>query len=177
VLVVSTALAALGPGRVVELYARRMQIEESFRDLKDLRFGVGLDTSLTRKPARLAVLLLVRALASLIAWARGQAAIHTRGDRRRRWPDRSASGTGPSRAGGRQRDRRLQETRIWRCRAQRRLRRGSGQPHLAGDRGHERAVVRGGAWTAFFDCQRLKPDVGHLASRHNAASVHTGEKC
>lgn len=75
VLVVSQSLAHLGSGKITQLYGQRMQIEQSFRDLKGLRYGSGLNASLTRKPERLAVLLLLHALASMVAWLRGQAAI------------------------------------------------------------------------------------------------------
>ncbi len=34
--------------RVVNLYAKRMQIEEAFRDLKSHRFGMGFEDSRTR---------------------------------------------------------------------------------------------------------------------------------
>jgi hypothetical protein len=66
-LAVSPALA-LAPAQVVAIYARRMQIEQSFRDLKSHRYGVGFEDSLTRTCDRLAVLLLILALASFVAW-------------------------------------------------------------------------------------------------------------
>ncbi len=56
------------PVQIMQLYAKRMQIEESFRDLKSHRFGVGFEDSLTRSDARLSVLLLLNALASFAAW-------------------------------------------------------------------------------------------------------------
>jgi len=34
--------------KVVKLYSARMQIEESFRDIKSYRFGAGLELNLTR---------------------------------------------------------------------------------------------------------------------------------
>jgi predicted small integral membrane protein len=49
-----------------------MQIEEAFRDLKDARFGVGLSLSHTTQAERLAVLLLIAALAQLALWLGGQ---------------------------------------------------------------------------------------------------------
>jgi hypothetical protein len=55
--------------QIVALYARRMQIEQSFRDLKSHRFGMAFEDSLTRKSERLSVLLLILALASFAAWA------------------------------------------------------------------------------------------------------------
>lgn len=71
VLVVSTALAHLEAEAIVAHYARRMQIEESFRDIKSARFGTGLRHCLTRKAARMEVLILLHALASVVAWLRG----------------------------------------------------------------------------------------------------------
>jgi hypothetical protein len=44
--------------QLVTLYARRMQIELSFRDLKSYRYGQRLEDSLTRKAERIEVLLL-----------------------------------------------------------------------------------------------------------------------
>jgi transposase len=62
------------PAQVVATYARRMQIEQSFRDLKSHRYGVGFEDSLTRKQDRLAALLLILALASFLAWITARAA-------------------------------------------------------------------------------------------------------
>ena len=58
----------LTPSQIAAIYARRMQIEQSFRDLKSHRYGVGFEDSLTRTGARLATLLLILALASFVAW-------------------------------------------------------------------------------------------------------------
>lgn len=58
----------LTPSQIAAIYARRMQIEQSFRDLKSHRYGVGFEDSLTRTGARLAALLLILALASFVAW-------------------------------------------------------------------------------------------------------------
>jgi Transposase DDE domain len=46
--------------QMVRIYARRMQIELSFRDLKSHRYGQGFEDSLTRKGERIEVLLLLR---------------------------------------------------------------------------------------------------------------------
>ena len=78
VLIVSTTLSHLNAQDIVRHYARRMQIEESFRDLKDPRHGAGLRHSLTRSPGRLEGLILLHALASLVAWLRGAMAQRTR---------------------------------------------------------------------------------------------------
>lgn len=60
--------------QVVAGYSKRMQIEEAFRDLKSHRYGSGFEDSLTRKPKRLAVLLLLQSLAAFAAWVMGHAA-------------------------------------------------------------------------------------------------------
>lgn len=52
-------------------YRKRMQIELSFRDLKSERYGCAFRHSLTRKAPRIAVLLLLHALASFLAWLQG----------------------------------------------------------------------------------------------------------
>ncbi len=54
--------------QIVKLYRRRMQIEESFRDLKSERFGVGFEHSLTRDPVRIEILLLIHGLATFVAY-------------------------------------------------------------------------------------------------------------
>lgn len=82
VLVVSPALAHLSARQVVDLYRRRMQIEEGFRDLKSPRHGAALRHSMTRVSARMEVLILLHALASVAAWLRGQVACRDREDRR-----------------------------------------------------------------------------------------------
>ena len=59
------------PMHIVQVYKKRMQIELSFRDLKSARYGCAFRHSLTRKRLRVAVLLLLQAMASLIAWLQG----------------------------------------------------------------------------------------------------------
>lgn len=66
-IVAAPALDALNARQLVALYARRMQIELSFRDLKSHRYGQGFEDSLTRSGKRLDVLLLVHALAMFAA--------------------------------------------------------------------------------------------------------------
>lgn len=66
----------LAPSQVVAIYARRMQIEQSFRDLKSHRHGVGFEDSLTRTRERLAALLLILALATFVAWIIARTARH-----------------------------------------------------------------------------------------------------
>lgn len=60
--------------RVVAIYKKRMQIEESFRDLKSSRYGFGFEHSYSRHIARIETLLLIAMLASTIAWLVGLAA-------------------------------------------------------------------------------------------------------
>jgi hypothetical protein len=59
--------------KVVEAYTLRMQIEESFRDLKSTRFGLSLEMHLTYREDRLQVMLLIAALALMVAWLMGKA--------------------------------------------------------------------------------------------------------
>ena len=59
--------------RVVACYVQRMQIEESFRDMKSTRFGLSLELHLTWQVERLQVLLLIANMALLVAWLLGKA--------------------------------------------------------------------------------------------------------
>ena len=59
---------------LVELYAQRMQIEETFRDLKSHRFGYAMDYTRSRDPQRLQILRLIGALAMYIQALVGLAA-------------------------------------------------------------------------------------------------------
>ncbi len=45
-----------------------MQIELGFRDLKSHRYGMGFEDSLSLAPERLAILLLIHAMAAFAAW-------------------------------------------------------------------------------------------------------------
>lgn len=67
-LAVSQSLGALPAAVIVSLYAKRMQIEQSFRDLKSHRYGCGFEDTLSRSAERLEMLLLIHMLASLVAW-------------------------------------------------------------------------------------------------------------
>lgn len=73
-LAVSCSLDEWSAASVVALYARRMQIEQSFRDLKSHRYGCAFDDTLTRSAERLQMLLLIYMLAALAAWLVGLAA-------------------------------------------------------------------------------------------------------
>ena len=58
----------LSPKRVIQLYGKRMQIEEGFRDLKSDKFGFGFTLSRSCNIDRLNILLLISALATLCLW-------------------------------------------------------------------------------------------------------------
>ena len=60
--------------RIKRIYAQRMRIEETIRDLKSHRFGFALRYARTRCPERIEALLLVAALASFVLWLLGLAA-------------------------------------------------------------------------------------------------------
>lgn len=65
-LAVSPGLKQLSAHAVVNVYARRMQIEEEFRDLKSEHFGLGFSANCSRHGKRLGVLLLVACLTSFL---------------------------------------------------------------------------------------------------------------
>lgn len=58
----------LPPRQIIAFYRTRMQIEESFRDLKSERFGSGFELSQSRTRERIEVLLLLHALAAFLAY-------------------------------------------------------------------------------------------------------------
>lgn len=72
-LVASPELSDLSARQLVALYSRRMQIEQSFRDLKSHRYGQGFEDSLTHKGQRIEILLLINALAAFASWLVGLA--------------------------------------------------------------------------------------------------------
>lgn len=72
-LAVSPKLDHLSAQAVVAVYAQRMQIEESFRDLKSERFGLGFSANRSTQKNRLGVLLLVACLASFVLRLIGEA--------------------------------------------------------------------------------------------------------
>lgn len=61
--------------KVVQFYRLRMQIEESFRDVKSHRFGLSLAYQRTSCVARLQVLLLIAVLALMVLWLLGLATV------------------------------------------------------------------------------------------------------
>lgn len=72
-LLVASPGLGLSARQIVRLYARRMQIELSFRDLKSHRYGNAFEDSLTRSGTRIGILLLVHALANFASWLAGMA--------------------------------------------------------------------------------------------------------
>jgi hypothetical protein len=70
------------PKRVVRIYATRMQIELTFRDLKSHRFGWGFEDARCRSMSRIAIQILLATLASLVTMLVGiaaeEAGIHRR---------------------------------------------------------------------------------------------------
>lgn len=67
----------LASRRIKRLYSQRMQIEETFRDIKNHRWGLSLRYARSRDGKRLEVLLLIGALTTFLNWliglvARGQ---------------------------------------------------------------------------------------------------------
>lgn len=59
---------------IVQLYKKRMQIEEAFRDLKNVRHGFSLRQCRSYTPERLNIALLIGALAMFALWVLGTAA-------------------------------------------------------------------------------------------------------
>ena len=57
--------------QVKRIYATRMQIEETFRDVKSARFGLGFELNGTYKTKRLQILLLIVMLALFVLWLLG----------------------------------------------------------------------------------------------------------
>ncbi len=71
VLAHSLGMSKQTASRVVEIYFTRMQIEESFRDIKSPQFGFGLRYSRSLGIKRLTNLFLIGLLGTLIAWLIG----------------------------------------------------------------------------------------------------------
>src|SRR4051812_35641843 len=65
-LAVSPKLGHLSANAVVNVYARRMQIEEEFRDLKNKHSGLVFAANRSKHRERIGVLLLVACLASFL---------------------------------------------------------------------------------------------------------------
>lgn len=62
----SAGLQHLTASAIVALYAQRMRIEQSFRDTKSLRVGMGLEVARSRSASRLQMLLLIAHLAMFV---------------------------------------------------------------------------------------------------------------
>ncbi len=75
-LVTSLPQSQDNPNHIVNIYRQRMRIEENFRDTKNPHYGLGLKDSLTRTPERMAILLLIAAIATFAAWLAGIITIH-----------------------------------------------------------------------------------------------------
>ena len=59
------------PKQIVRLYSKRMQIEETFRDLKSPAYGLGLRHSRTSSPERFDIMLLIALMLQLTCWLAG----------------------------------------------------------------------------------------------------------
>lgn len=70
----ATSLSDRSASEVVKLYGRRFTIEETFRDQKDMRFGLGLRATHIRNAARRDRLLLLLAIAHVLLTLLGAAA-------------------------------------------------------------------------------------------------------
>lgn len=69
----ATSLQSASAAKIVGLYGRRFTIEEKFRDIKDLRFGMGLSSISIAEPERRDRLLLLGALAGALLTLLGEA--------------------------------------------------------------------------------------------------------
>ena len=70
----SLQLSTFRADEIVAFYARRMQIEECFRDSKSPAFGMGFRIGRSRSAPRLQALLLIATLAAFMLWHIGQLA-------------------------------------------------------------------------------------------------------
>ena len=66
---------------IKRIYAQRMQVEETIRDVKSHRFEFALHYARTKRCERLKALLLIAALATLVLWLLGLAASEHHWDR------------------------------------------------------------------------------------------------
>ena len=69
----ASSLSERKASEIVKLYGKRFTIEETFRDQKDLRFGMGLRATHIRSPERRDRLLLLAALAQALLTLLGAA--------------------------------------------------------------------------------------------------------
>ena len=70
-LVTNIPNSILNANQIISLYAKRMQIEEAFRDLKSTAYGLALRHNRTRCVKRLDILLLIALLADILSWWNG----------------------------------------------------------------------------------------------------------
>jgi hypothetical protein len=68
--ILATSLQS-SPKKIVAYYRRRMQIEETFRDTKDTRFGLSMTQACTRSERRADILMLLASLAHLLSIVAG----------------------------------------------------------------------------------------------------------
>lgn len=74
----ATSLNRQQASRIVNIYAKRMHTETTYRDIKNSRFGWAMEHSRTRNANRLAVMLLIATLAMNIVLAAGHLAENSR---------------------------------------------------------------------------------------------------
>ena len=72
----SPGLHNVAADAIVSLYAQRMKIEQSFRDTKNTRLGLGLEIARSRSGPRFEMLLLLAQLASFVQRLTGEQAHH-----------------------------------------------------------------------------------------------------
>lgn len=77
-LVTNVPCHILNAVQITRLYAKRMQIEESFRDLKSTSYGIALRHNRTRCTKRLDILLLIALLAEILMWWNGLIAVQAK---------------------------------------------------------------------------------------------------
>jgi hypothetical protein len=70
----SPGLSILDGAAIIAIYAKRMRIEQSFRDLKNERLGLGFSAARSRSAKRLEILLLIAHLSSWLMRLMGECA-------------------------------------------------------------------------------------------------------
>lgn len=91
ILASSLPTSSFNAEQIVRLYSFRMQIEQSFRDMKNNKYGFSFKHTLTRSIKRLNVLLLIAAIVNFIVWSVGVLA------ERRKWHLKCQSNTSEKR--------------------------------------------------------------------------------
>jgi len=71
---IATSIKSCSAETIIDYYAARMQIEESFRDTKNSRYGLALRFTGTRTTERLTILMLMAHIATLVLYLIGLAA-------------------------------------------------------------------------------------------------------